>query len=208
METALKIALAYHAAKGDSGRTRLIGRERAYHGVNFGGLSVGGIARNKHGFNMSLPGVLHLRHTWLEENLFTPGQPQSGVELANDLQRFCDTHGSATIAACIVEPVAGSTGCLPPPIGYLQRLREICDTNGILLIFDEVICGFGRMGTNFGADRFNVVPDMITMAKALTNGAIPMGAVAVTSKVYNTVVDEAPENQSNFFMVIHTRHTP
>ena len=199
VETALKIALAYHAAKGESGRTRLVGRERAYHGVNFGGLSVGGIARNKHGFSLSLPGVLHLRHTWLDENRFTPGQPKSGVELADDLQRFCDTHGSNSIAACIVEPVAGSTGCLPPPLGYLERLRDICDTNGVLLIFDEVICGFGRMGTNFGSDRFNVLPDMITMAKALTNGAIPMGAVAVAGKIYDTVISGAPDKSIELF---------
>ncbi|HAT35396.1 MAG TPA: aspartate aminotransferase family protein [Rhodospirillaceae bacterium] len=199
VETALKIALAYQSAKGEPGRTRLVGRERAYHGVNFGGLSVGGIARNKHGFSLSLPGVVHMRHTWLEENKFSRGQPPAGAELAEDLQRFCDTYGPDSIAACIVEPVAGSIGCLPPPVGYLERLREICTANGILLILDEVICGFGRLGTNFGADRFNVVPDMITMAKALTNGAIPMGAVAVSSDIYDTVMNGAPDGAIELF---------
>lgn len=199
VETALKIALAYQTAKGAPGRTRLVGREKAYHGVNFGGLSLGGIARNKHGFSLSLPGVVHMRHTWLEENRFTPGQPASGAELADDLQRFIDTYGPDAIAACIVEPVAGSIGCLPPPVDYLERLREICTANGILLIFDEVICGFGRLGTNFAADRFGVLPDMITMAKALTNGAVPMGAVAVSSEIFNTVMESAPDGAIELF---------
>lgn len=199
VETALKIALAYQTAKGEPGRTRLVGREKAYHGVNFGGLSVGGIARNKHGFSLSLPGVVHMRHTWLEENRFSRGQPETGAELADDLQRFCDTYGANAIAACIVEPVAGSIGCLPPPTGYLERLREICTQNGILLIFDEVICGFGRLGTNFGADRFGVVPDMITMAKALTNGAVPMGAVAVNVDIYDTLMGAAPDGAIELF---------
>jgi beta-alanine--pyruvate transaminase len=199
VETALKIALAYQTARGEPGRTRFVGREKSYHGVNFGGLSVGGIARNKHGFSLSLPGVVHMRHTWLAENRFTRGQPETGAELADDLQRFCDTYGPDSIAACIVEPVAGSIGCLPPPKGYLERLREICTKNGIVLIFDEVICGFGRLGTNFGADRFGVVPDMITMAKALTNGAIPMGAVAVNAEIYDTVTETAPEGAIELF---------
>jgi beta-alanine--pyruvate transaminase len=199
VESALKIALAYQNAKGEAGRTRLVGREKAYHGVNFGGLSLGGIARNKHGFNLALPGVVHMRSTGLKENRFSQGQPAAGVELAEDLQRMCDTYGPDGIAACIVEPVAGSIGCLPPPVGYLERLREICTANGILLIFDEVICGFGRLGTNFGADRFGVIPDMITMAKALTNGAIPMGAVAVNTNIYDTIMESSPDGAIELF---------
>jgi beta-alanine--pyruvate transaminase len=199
VESALKIALAFQNAKGEAGRTRLVGREKSYHGVNFGGLSLGGIARNKHGFNLALPGVVHMCSTGLEENRFSQGQPAAGVELAEDLQRMCDTYGPDAIAACIVEPVAGSIGCLPPPVGYLERLREICTANGILLIFDEVICGFGRLGTNFGADRFGVIPDMITMAKALTNGAIPMGAVAVNTDIYDTILGSSPDGAIELF---------
>jgi beta-alanine--pyruvate transaminase len=150
-------------------------------------------------FGLGVPGVLHMRHTGSEAARFARGQPDKGAELAEDLQRFCDLHGGETIAACIVEPVAGSTGCLAPPVGYLERLREICDAQGILLIFDEVICGFGRIGTPFSAERFGVQPDMITMAKALTNGAIPMGAVAVGDHVYKTITEAAGPDAIEFF---------
>ena len=199
VETALKIAILYHRVRGDGQRLRFVGRERGYHGVNFGGFSVGGMVKNRDMFGLGIPGVVHMRHTWLEENRFSRGQPEHGAELANDLQRFCDLHGGDTIAACIVEPVAGSVGCYPPPEGYLERLREICDANGILLVFDEVICGFGRMGDNFGSQRFGVQPDMMTMAKALTNGAIPMGAVAVSEQIYKSITDAAPDKAIEFF---------
>ncbi len=192
VDSALKIALQYHRAKGQGQRIRFVGRERAYHGVNFGGMSVQGMVKNKEAFGPGLVGVLHMRHTWDSNERFVRGQPQNGAELANDLQRFCDLHGADTIAACIVEPVAGSTGVLCPPKGYLQRLREICDKNGILLIFDEVITGFGRIGGNFAAQVFGVTPDIMTMAKALTNAAIPMGAVAVSEKVFKTIMDATP----------------
>ncbi len=198
VETALKLALLHHRARGEGQRVRFVGRERAYHGVNFGGISVGGIAGNRRAFGPLLPGVLHLRHTWLAENRFVRGEPERGVELAEDLERLCATHGGETIAACIVEPVAGSTGCLVPPRGYLARLREICDRHGILLVFDEVITGFGRLGASFAAQRFGVVPDMITMAKALTNGAVPMSAVAVRAGVYRTITEAAPEQGIEF----------
>ena len=199
VETALKIALAYHKARGEGQRMRLAGREKSYHGVNFGGLSVAGMVSNKKAFGLGLPGVVHLRHTWLEEHRFTVGQPETGAELADDLQRFVDLHGADSIAACIVEPIAGSIGCLVPPKGYLNHLREICDRHHILLIFDEVICGFGRTGKQFGADAFGVVPDMITMAKALTNGVVPMGAVACSEKIYDTITEAAPEASIELF---------
>jgi beta-alanine--pyruvate transaminase len=193
VDTALKIALAYHKANGEGQRLRLVGRERGYHGVNFGGLTVAGMVNNKKAFGLGLPGALHLRHTHLPEHKFTVGQPETGAELADDLQRFVDLHGADSIACCIVEPIAGSTGVLVPPKGYLQRLREICDKHGILLIFDEVITGFGRTGKPFGSDSFEVVPDIITMAKALTNGVVPMGAVAVNEKVHDVLMNAAPE---------------
>jgi beta-alanine--pyruvate transaminase len=199
VDSALKIAFAYHGARGEGQRQRLIGRERAYHGVNFGGLSVAGMLPNKKAFGLALPGCAHIRHTWLEENKYTPGQPEHGAELADDLQRLVDLHGDNTIAACIVEPIAGSVGCLVPPKGYLDRLREICDRYHILLIFDEVICGFGRTGKQFGADSFGVTPDMITMAKALTNGVVPMGAVACSQKIYDTITDASPEMTVELF---------
>ena len=199
VETALKIAILYHRVRGEGQRLRLVGRERGYHGVNFAGFSVGGMVKNRDMFGLGVPGVLHMRHTWTEENRFSRGQPENGAELANDLQRFCDLHGGDTIAACIVEPVAGSTGCLVPPKGYLQRLREICDAHGILLIFDEVICGFGRIGAPFSAERFGVQPDLMTMAKALTNGAIPMGAVAASDHVYQTITEAAGPEAIEFF---------
>lgn len=193
VDTALKIAIAYHKARGEGTRTRFIGRQRAYHGVNFGGLSVAGIGANKKSFNLGLPGVAHMRHTGLPEHYRKLGQPETGAELADDLQGYVDTYGPENIAACIVEPMAGSTGCFAPPKGYLERLREICDTHGILLIFDEVICGFGRTGHEFGADAFGVTPDMITMAKALTNGVVPMGAVACSEAIYDGLVEAAPD---------------
>jgi len=199
VETAIKIALQYHRARGEGQRMRIVGRERGYHGVNFAGFSVGGMVKNRQMFGLGLPGVAHIRHTHLDENRFSRGQPQQGAGLAEDLQRLCDLHGGDSIAACIVEPVAGSTGVLPPPEGYLERLREICDQHGILLIFDEVITGFGRMGANFGAQRFSVRPDIMTMAKALTNGAQPMGATCVHEKVYKDITEAAPDNAIEFF---------
>ena len=199
VDSALKIALAYHRARGEGQRQRLVGREKGYHGVNFGGISVAGMMPNKKAFGVGLPGCAHMRHTWLEENRFTPGQPEHGAELADDLQRLVDLHGEDTIAACIVEPIAGSVGCLVPPKGYLDRLREICDTYGIVLIFDEVITGFGRTGKQFGADSFGVTPDLMTIAKALTNGVVPMGAVACSEKIYETITGAAPDMAVELF---------
>ncbi len=181
VETALKIAIAYQRAIGQGTRTRLIGRERGYHGVNFGGISVGGIVNNRKFFGTLLTGVDHLPHTHLPgKNALSKGQPEHGAELADELERIVTLHDASTIAAVIVEPVAGSTGVLMPPKGYLERLREICTKHGILLIFDEVITGFGRTGAAFAAEKYGVLPDMITCAKGLTNGVIPMGAVLTT----------------------------
>jgi beta-alanine--pyruvate transaminase len=186
VDTALKIALAYHQLRGQSTRTRLIGRERGYHGVGFGGMSVGGIPNNRKLFGDLLPGVDHLAHTFnLAEQAFSRGQPQWGAHLAEDLERVIALHGASSVAAVIVEPVACSTGVLIPPRGYLERLRKICDTHGVLLIFDEVITGFGRLGAGFAADYFGIVPDMITCAKGLTNGSVPMGAVAVRQEIHD-----------------------
>jgi beta-alanine--pyruvate transaminase len=198
VETALKTAIAYHRAKGDGARFRLIGRERGYHGVNFGGISVGGIVSNRKMFGTLLTGVDHMRHTHLPENAFTVGQPEHGAELAEDLLRIATLHDPSTIAAVIVEPMAGSTGVLLPPKGYLQRLREICDQHGILLIFDEVITGFGRVGEPFGAQRFGVTPDMIVCAKGITNGVIPMGAVFVKDFIHDAFMT-GPEHLIEFF---------
>ena len=185
VETALKIAIAYQRMRGEASRTRLIGRERGYHGVNFGGISVGGIVNNRKMFGALLSGVDHLPHTHLPDlNSFSKGQPEHGLELANDLERIIKLHDASTIAAVIVEPISGSTGVLIPPVGYLERLRDLCDHYGILLIFDEVITGFGRLGTPFAADYFGVVPDIICAAKGLTNGIIPMGAVIVKDEIY------------------------
>ncbi|NMG00077.1 aspartate aminotransferase family protein [Aromatoleum toluolicum] len=199
-DTALKIALAYHRARGEGQRTRLIGRERGYHGVNFGGLSVGGIPGNRKVFSAALlPGVDHLRHTYSAADMaFSKGQPAWGAQLADDLERLCALHDASNIAAVIVEPVAGSTGILVPPIGYLQRLREICDKCGILLIFDEVITAFGRVGAPFAAARFGVTPDIITTAKGLTNGVVPMGAVIVRDGVYDALM-QGPEHVVELF---------
>lgn len=199
VETALKIALAYQKIIGQGGRTRLIGRERGYHGVNFGGISVGGIVANRKMFGTLLAGVDHLPHTHdLARNAFSRGEPQHGVELANELERIVTLHDASTIAAVIVEPVAGSTGVLIPPPGYLKRLREICDKHGILLIFDEVITGYGRLGTPFGADYFGVTPDLMITAKGLTNGVIPMGAVFASSKIHDAFMT-GPEHLIELF---------
>ena len=188
-DTALKIALAYHKARGESSRVRLIGRERGYHGVGFGGMSVGGIGPNRKQFGALLPYVDHLPHTHLPaKNSYCRGEPPHGAELADVLENLVALHGAETIAAVMVEPVAGSTGVLVPPVGYLKRLRDICTKHGILLIFDEVITGFGRLGANFGAERLGVVPDIMTMAKGLTNAAVPMGAVAVRNDIYDAIV--------------------
>jgi beta-alanine--pyruvate transaminase len=186
VDTALKIALAYHRARGDAARTRLIGRERGYHGVGFGGMSVGGIGNNRKTFGSLLPGVDHLPHTHnLEKNAYSRGEPEWGAHLADELERIVTLHDASTIAAVIVEPVAGSTGVLIPPKGYLKRLREICTKHGILLIFDEVITGFGRLGTPFAFDYFDVEPDLVTMAKGLTNGVVPMGAVFAKQHIHD-----------------------
>ena len=198
-DTALKIALAYQRMRGQGAKTRLIGRERAYHGVGFGGISVGGIVRNRMTFGTLLTGVDHLPHTHgLPENLFSKGEPEHGADLADALERIVALHDASTIAAVIVEPVAGSTGVLVPPKGYLQRLRTLCDKHDILLIFDEVITGFGRLGAAFGADYFGVRPDMICMAKGITNAAVPMGAVAVSNRIHDTFM-QASETPIELF---------
>lgn len=199
IDTALKIAMAYHRAKGEGHRTRFVSRERAYHGVNIGGVSLSGMVKNRETFTGVMPNVVTMRHTWTGDELFVRGQPKQGVELAEDLTRICETYGGTTIAAVFVEPIAGSTGCLVPPVGYLERLREICDQHGILLVFDEVITGIGRTGHAFASQAFGVTPDIMTMAKALTNGAQPMGAVAVKDDIYDTIVNSAPENAIEFF---------
>ena len=197
VDSALKIALAYHRMRGDAARTRLIGRERGYHGVGFGGISVGGIVKNRMFFGPLINGVDHLPHTHnLEHNAFTRGQPEWGAHLADELERLVALHDASTIAAVIVEPVAGSTGVLVPPVGYLQRLREICDKHGILLIFDEVITGFGRLGKGFATEYFGVEPDLITCAKGLTSGTIPMGAVICRKGIYETFIDAADASGS------------
>ncbi|MDH3750615.1 MAG: aspartate aminotransferase family protein [Gammaproteobacteria bacterium] len=200
VDTALKIALAFHRARGEGNRTRLIGREKGYHGVNFGGMSVGGMVPNRKVFSANLiPGVDHLRHTLdLEHNAFSRGQPEWGTHLADDLERLAGLHDGSNIAAVIVEPVAGSAGVIPPPVGYLERLREICDRHGILLIFDEVITAFGRVGKAFAAERFGVKPDIITTAKGLTNGVIPMGAVLVRDHVYEAFM-QGPAHMIELF---------
>jgi beta-alanine--pyruvate transaminase len=199
VETALKIAIAWHRARGQGTRTRLIGRERGYHGVNFGGISVGGIVNNRKFFGSLLAGVDHLPHTHLPaQNAFTRGQPEHGANLADELERLVTLHGPETIAAVIVEPVAGSTGVILPPRGYLEKLRALCTKHGILLIFDEVITGFGRMGAPFASQFFGVMPDMITCAKGLTNGVIPMGAVLTTGEVHDAFM-QGPEHMIELF---------
>jgi beta-alanine--pyruvate transaminase len=200
VDTAIKIAFAYHLARKEGQRSFLVSRERAYHGVNIGGTALSGMVRNREAFGTLLPGVLHLRHTLLPANRLTRGMGETGgVELADDLLRFVQLVGEKRIAAVFVEPIAGSTGVIVPPRGYLERIREICDRYGILLVFDEVICGFGRTGQPFAAQSFGVTPDIITMAKALTNGAQPMGAVAVRDTIYRTIIDAAAEGATEFF---------
>jgi beta-alanine--pyruvate transaminase len=192
VDTALKIALAYHRARGEGQRTRLIGRERAYHGVGFGGVTVGGLVGNRRVF-LTLPGADHLRHTHDPgRNAFSRGLPRHGVEFADELERIVGLHGADTIAAVIVEPVSGSAGVLPPPQSYLERLREICDRHKLLLIFDEVITGFGRLGAPFAGQFFSVTPDIMTMAKGLTNASIPMGAVAVRRQIHDALMQGPP----------------
>ena len=200
VETAIKIVIAYHKARGQGQRFRFVGRERSYHGMNIGATSVGGMINNIKTFaSVLMPGVLHMRHTHLPDHKFIKGQPTTGAEMAEDLERICMNFGSENIAACIVEPVAGSTGTLVPPKGYLKRLREICDQHGIVLIFDEVITGWGRMGSAFASQEFGVTPDVMTMAKATTNGVVPMGAVAVKEEIYDTVMDASPKGAVELF---------
>jgi len=199
VDSALKIALAYHQSRGEGHRTRLIGRERAYHGVGFGGISVGGMVANRRTYGPMLPGVDHLRHTLdLEHNAFARGQPEWGAHLADDLERLCQLHDPSTIAAVIVEPVAGSVGVYPPPVGYLERLREICTRHGILLIFDEVITAWGRLGYASAAERMGITPDLMTMAKGLTSAHVPMGAVVVRESIYETFM-KGPEHVIELF---------
>jgi beta-alanine--pyruvate transaminase len=207
VDTALKIALAYHRVRGDAARTRLIGRERGYHGVGFGGISVGGIPPNRKMWSSALlPGVDHLPHTHnLAKNAFSKGLPEHGAELADELERLVALHDASTIAAVIVEPIAGSAGVLLPPKGYLKRLREICDRHGILLIFDEVITGFGRTGSPFAAEEFGVTPDLITLAKGLTNGCVPMGAVLVKKPIYEAFM-QGPDGIELFHGYTYSAH--
>ena len=199
VDTAMKMCLAYHRARGEGQRALFVSRERAYHGVNFGGVALSGMVKNRQAFGFGLPPVAHMRQTWTPEQRFTKGMPEQGVELAEDLQRIINLYGGDTIAAVFVEPIAGSTGVLVPPKGYLERLRALCDQHGILLVFDEVICGFGRTGKAFGAQSFNVMPDIATMAKAITNGAQPMGAVAAKQSIHDAVMQAAPEGTVEFF---------
>jgi beta-alanine--pyruvate transaminase len=199
VDTALKIALAYHNVRGEAGRTRLIGRERGYHGVGFGGISVGGIVNNRKFFGTLLTGVDHLPATYSREHqAFTIGEPEWGAHLADDLERIVALHGASTIAAVIVEPMAGSTGVLAAPKGYLQRLRAICDKHGILLIFDEVITGFGRLGAVFAAERYGVTPDLLCFAKGVTSGAVPMGGVIAREPIYDAFM-QGPEHTVELF---------
>ena len=206
-DTALKIALAYHRARGEAQRTRLVGRERGYHGTGFGGMSVGGIGANRKQFGAMLPYVDHLPHTHAPEHTaFTRGQPDYGAHFADALESLVALHGGDTIAAVMVEPLAGSTGVLVPPKGYLDRLRAICTRHGILLIFDEVITGFGRIGAPFGAERLGVTPDILTMAKGLTNAAVPMGAVAVREGIHTAIVEGAPAGIELFHGYTYSGH--
>jgi beta-alanine--pyruvate transaminase len=206
VDTALKIALAYHRVRGEAARQRLIGREKGYHGVGFGGISVGGMVNNRKFFGAMLPGVDHMRHTLdIARNAFSRGEPEHGVELADDLERLVQLHDASTIAAVIVEPVVGSAGVIPPPKGYLKRLREICTKHGILLIMDEVITGFGRLGQPFAAQYFDVMPDMITCAKGLTNGAVPMAAVFVRKGIYDAFM-QGPDGVELFHGYTYSAH--
>ncbi|MBT8408556.1 MAG: aminotransferase class III-fold pyridoxal phosphate-dependent enzyme [Alphaproteobacteria bacterium] len=206
IDTALKIALAYHSARGEGERRVLVGRQKAYHGINFGGLSVGGIGLNKGQFGTLYPSAVHMRHTLLPENRFSRGQPEAGAHLADDLQAFCETHGGHRIAAVIVEPVAGAGGVFPPPKGYLERLREICDAHGILLIFDEVITGFGRFGTAFAHQHFGVKPDLFTVAKGMTNATVPMGGVFTMGQLREAFLSGPPEMPDLFHGYTYSGH--
>jgi beta-alanine--pyruvate transaminase len=206
VDSALKIALAYHRARGEGQRFRLIGRERGYHGVNFGGISVGGLSHNRKSFGPGVAGVDHLRHTHdIARNAFSRGLPAHGAELAEDLERLCTLHDPSTIAAVIVEPVPGSAGVLVPPKGYLERLREICTKHGILLIFDEVITGFGRLGKPFGSQKLGVMPDLFTTAKGMTNGAVPMGAVFARESIYDAFM-QGPDGIELFHGYTYSGH--
>jgi beta-alanine--pyruvate transaminase len=208
VDSALKIVLAYWRSRGQPDRVRFVGRQRAYHGVGFGGISVGGIPYTRAAFEAQLlPKVSHLPHTHgIAENFFTRGQPKHGAHLADELETIVQQHGAETIAAVIVEPVAGSTGVLVPPVGYLERLRAICDKHGIILIFDEVITGFGRTGEAFAAQRFGVQPDMMTVAKGLTNGSVPMGAVGVRREIYDSIVNATPTGIEFFHGYTYSGH--
>ncbi|MGV8959436.1 MAG: aspartate aminotransferase family protein [Stenotrophomonas sp.] len=207
VDSAMKIALAHHRLRGEGQRTRFIGREKAYHGVGFGGISIGGLANNRKWFGPLLPGVSHLRHTLdIERNAFSRGLPVHGVELAEDLERLIALQDASTIAAVFLEPVSGSAGVILPPRGYLQRIRQICDRHGILLVFDEVITGFGRVGKAFAAERFGVIPDMITCAKGLTNGTVPMGAVLVANAVHEAFTHGPPEAIDLFHGYTYSGH--
>ncbi|RYE64235.1 MAG: aspartate aminotransferase family protein, partial [Oxalobacteraceae bacterium] len=199
VDSALKMAIAYHRARGEGQRTRLIGREKGYHGVGFGGISVGGLPNNRKWFGPGLSGVDHLRHTLdISRNAFSKGLPEYGIELAEDLERMVALHDASTIAAVIIEPISGSAGVVIPPDGYLKRIRELCSKHGILLIFDEVITGFGRVGNAFAAQRFDVVPDMITAAKGITNGCVPMGVVLVSDDIHEAFM-QGPDNAIDLF---------
>ena len=207
VDTALKIALAYHQARGEGQRRVLVGRQKAYHGINFGGLSVGGIGLNKGQFGTLYPDAKHMRHTHLlDRNAFSRGQPEHGDFLADDLEEICQTYGGHVVAACIVEPVAGAGGVFPPPKGYLQRLRDICDRHGILLIFDEVISGFGRLGTAFGYQKFGVTPDLMTAAKGMTNATVPMGGVFTTGSVREAFLSGPPTMPDLFHGYTYSGH--
>ena len=207
VDTALKIALAYHKLNGAGGRQRLVGREKAYHGMGFGGVSVGGLVNNRRQFGVLLPGVDHISHTLnIDKNAFSRGLPEWGAHLADDLTGLVQLHGAETIAAVIVEPVAGAGGVILPPQGYLQRLREICTEHGILLIFDEVITGFGRLGASCAAERFGVTPDIITTAKGITNATVPMGAVFVSDQIYDLFMNQSPAGVELFHGYTYSGH--
>ena len=207
VDTALKIALAYHQARGEGQRRELVGRQKAYHGINFGGLSVGGIGLNKGQFGTLYPDAKHMRHTHLlDRNAFSRGQPEHGDFLADDLEEICQTYGGHTVAACIVEPVAGAGGVFPPPKGYLQRLRDICDRHGILLIFDEVISGFGRLGTAFAYQKFGVKPDLMTAAKGITNATVPLGGVFTIGAVREAFLSGPPTMPDLFHGYTYSGH--
>ena len=207
VDTALKVALAYHQARGEGQRRVLVGRQKAYHGINFGGLSVGGIGLNKGQFGTLYPDAKHMRHTHLlDRNAFSRGQPEHGDFLADDLEEICQTYGGHVVAACIVEPVAGAGGVFPPPKSYLQRLRDICDRHGILLIFDEVISGFGRLGTAFGYQKFGVTPDLMTAAKGITNATVPLGGVFTTGAVREAFLSGPPTMPDLFHGYTYSGH--